>query len=189
MAIGRHCKNQFWQNSRVRTTFLGISLVLAITTLLPTAFAEQYQEGDYLHHLWRLQDDARRDQELYMNDWNANRTRSRFCAIAYSPKTYEWGYSWGKGTRGDAEREAKKRCGTADAEILCWSKGEWYCALADGPKSYGAAPGATPEIAKAEALRIAGETAPGSKIVLLVGGNPPVVNLYLDKKKETAKTK
>ena len=52
-----------------------------------------------------------------------------------------------------AEREAMRRCNTEDAKALCWAKGGWYCALADGSKSYGAAMAATAEEAKAKALK------------------------------------
>ncbi len=175
MAKELHCK--IGQVGRVRV-YLGILLVLAVTAQLPIASAEDYQQ-----YLERLEEDARRDQERYLDDWRRDRDAPRFCAIAYAKSSNRWGYSWGKRTRGDAERDARRRCETpGGAETLCWSKGESYCALADGPKSYGAAYGDTPEIAKAEALKHANETAPGAKVILLVGGCPPVVKLWLDKK-------
>lgn len=53
---------------------------------------------------------------------------------------------------------------------MCWSKGNCYCALADGP-GYGGDNGATAAIAEAKALKLA--DSPKSRIILLVGGSPP----------------
>lgn len=152
-----------------------IALLVLIACMLP---ALAWEQETYQQHLEKLERDAEGDRAFYNQLWNLNRNASRFCAIAYSKTTYQWGYSWGKSSRREAEREAIKRSESKDAEILCWSKGEWYCALADGPKSYGASQGVTAADAKAKALKIAGAVAPGARIVLLVGGNPPIVRLY-----------
>jgi hypothetical protein len=158
---------------------LAVLCTLFVTIVIePAVLADGYPEGDYLHHLWRLQEDAEREQKLYDSLWESERNASRFCAIAYSPTTFQWGYSWGKQSRQAAEEDAIAKSESPDAKILCWSKGSWYCALADGPDSYGAAPGETPEIAKAEAMRIANEHGSGNRIVLLVGGNPPIVRVW-----------
>ncbi|MFN8553730.1 MAG: DUF4189 domain-containing protein [Candidatus Obscuribacterales bacterium] len=114
------------------------------------------------------------DLAAYMERWKADHNAASYTAIAYSNKTYRWGFSWGQDTEARANLEAKKRCGPG-AEVLCWSKGTWFCALADGPRSYGAAPGDTSTKAKAEAIRLASRIAPGARIVLVVGGNPATI--------------
>ncbi len=54
-------------------------------------------------------------------------------------------------------------------------KGPWYCALADGPRSYGAGQGPTAKQAKLAALGYANKVAPGAHIVLVVGGSPATI--------------
>ncbi|MBX9879954.1 MAG: DUF4189 domain-containing protein [Candidatus Obscuribacterales bacterium] len=152
-----------------------IALLVLILSALPTLAWEQ---ETYQQHLEKLERESEGDRNFYNQIWNLDRHASRFCAIAYSKTTYQWGYSWGKATRRQAEQEAIKRSESKDAEILCWSKGEWYCALADGPKSYGGSEGVTAADAKAKALKIANDIAPGARIVLLVGGNPPTVRIF-----------
>ena len=155
-----------------RPSLLSILLLFVLIMILPSAFADG---GDYLHHLWALDAQSRQNQAFYNTMYNSNRNAICFCAIAYSVSTDKWGYSWGKPTEQEAEQESITNCGAKDAESLCWSKGSWYCALADGPDSYGAASGETPAIANAAALKLANSNGPGSRIVLLVGGNPPIV--------------
>lgn len=156
-----------------------MSILIALLVLIISATpAKAWQEDTYQQHLEKLEREAEGDRNFYNQLWNLDRTASRFCAIAYSKTTYQWGYSWGKQSRRAAELEAIRRSESKDAEILCWSKGEWYCALADGPKSYGGSEGVTAADAKAKALKIADDIAPGARIVLLVGGNPPIVRLY-----------
>lgn len=156
-----------------------MSTLIALLILIifsPSALA--WEQETYQQHLEKLEREAEGDRNFYNQLWNLDRQASRFCAIAYSKTTYQWGYSWGKQSRRAAELEAIRRSESKDAEILCWSKGEWYCALADGPKSYGSSEGVSAADAKAKALKIADDIAPGARIVLLVGGNPPIVRLY-----------
>lgn len=154
------------------------TLIALLVLIIFAPQALSWQEDTYQQHLEKLERDAEGDRNFYNQLWNLDRAASRFCAIAYSKTTYQWGYSWGKQSRRQAEQEAIRRSESKDAEILCWSKGEWYCALADGPKSYGGSEGVTAADAKAKALKIADDIAPGARIVLLVGGNPPIVRLY-----------
>jgi len=155
---------------------LKLIALLLLIVFAPPAVA--WEEETYQQHLEKLERESEGDRAFYNQLWNLDREASRFCAIAYSKTTYQWGYSWGKQSRQQAEQEAIRRSESKDSEILCWSKGSWYCALADGPKSYGASQGATIEAAKARALKIAGESAPGARIVLLIGGNPPIVRIF-----------
>ncbi len=150
--------------------------LLAVMFVAPPVLS--WEQETYQQHLEKLERESEGDRNFYNQLWNLDRSASRFCAIAYSKTTYQWGYSWGKQSRKAAEQEAIRRSESKDAEILCWSKGEWYCALADGPKSYGGSEGVSPADAKAKALKIADDIAPGAHIVLLVGGNPPVVRLF-----------
>ena len=62
-----------------------------------------------------------------------------------------------------------------DAKVVCRSKGR-YCALADGPNSFGGACGDTVAIAESVAMKIANNQAPGAKIVLLVGNTGKIVH-------------
>jgi hypothetical protein len=156
-------------------SLLSISSVLLSFVLLicsAPVFADDYPEGDYLHHLWRQQEESERNQDFFdkgMGYGKYAKTSPNFCAIAWSKATHTWGSAWGKDTQAEAEREALSTCSAPDAEIVCWSKGNWYCALADGPGS-GADNGETAAVAEAKALKIAGS--PKSRIILLVGGRP-----------------
>ena len=115
---------------------------------------------------------AQQDLDAYMERWRADRARFQYSAIAYSQSTGKWGYAWGQESRAKAEKEAMRHCEAPDAKAMCWAKGGWYCALADGPKSYGAASAETAAEAKAKALKFANDVAPGAKIVLCFGGDP-----------------
>ena len=125
------------------------------------------EEQERLAREKQMQDDL----DAYLERWRGDKAAPSFCSIAYSKTSYRWGFAWGKDSRGRAQNEAAKRCGPG-AEILCWSKGTSYCALADGPRSYGGAPGNTAQQAKTAALNYANKVAPGARIVLVIGGNP-----------------
>jgi hypothetical protein len=76
-----------------------------------------------------------------------------YAAIAYSPATGKYGYSYSHGTLASAQRDALARCGAADAQIVVWSRNS-YCALAKGEdNAYGAGHGPTRAQAQAAALR------------------------------------
>jgi Domain of unknown function (DUF4189) len=124
----------------------------------------------YYQHMQQLDRDIQFRQNLERQGQQSRQNQTHFCAIAYSKSTGKWGSAYGKGSRDDAEQEALRQCGEQDGKVLCWTKGSWYCALADGPDSYGAAPGETAADAKAAALKIANDIAKGAKIVLVVGG-------------------
>jgi hypothetical protein len=91
-----------------------------------------------------------------------------FAAIAYSPSTRKWGYSYDWSTRGAAERQAIAQCKAADARVVAWSQNA-YCALALGKEgSWGASYGATAAEARARALTRCRKHTPDCKVVLCV---------------------
>ena len=51
-----------------------------------------------------------------------------YAAIAYSASTGVYGYAFDYGTRGEAQRVALARCGSADARLAGWARNGWYCA-------------------------------------------------------------
>ena len=61
-----------------------------------------------------------------------------YAAIAYSSSTGGYGYSYGYTSLSAAQNEAVRRCATADAQVVAWSRDAW-CALAlgDGLGAYG----------------------------------------------------
>ncbi len=168
MSIFKYCMTK----SRL-ATILGVLWLLVLAIVIPVAIAEE-------EHTWDRQKEREKqlDEEFRHNQFSRelqDRYRSpaapTFSAIAYSKSTDKWGYSWGKASREQAEQYAIKQCGVPGAEVLCWSKGSWFCALAQGPGTHGAAAGASLRIAEAEALKIANRNGHGSKIVFFVRGN------------------
>jgi hypothetical protein len=62
---------------------------------------------------------------------NASLVLADYAAIAYSPSTRNYGYSYGYYSRADAETEALRRCSGDDKRIVVWAVNAW-CALATG---------------------------------------------------------
>jgi hypothetical protein len=151
------------------------SVVLSCIILFGSAPAIA-DNDDYLHQLWKRDDESRRSQESFEKGMGFGRyaatprSSANFCAIAFSYSTHKFGSSWGKGTRAEAEQAALSSCSASDAEIVCVSQGSAYCAMADGPGS-GGANGETAANAVSKALKAA--NSPKSRIILLVGGRPP----------------
>jgi hypothetical protein len=54
-----------------------------------------------------------------------------YAAIAYSPSTGKFAYSYDRRSRKEAEKEALEKCGAPDATIACWVN-RGYAALALG---------------------------------------------------------
>lgn len=96
---------------------------------------------------------------------------SSYAAVAYSPSTGEYTYSYNYGSRGSAERAALDRCDEPDARIVCWVN-RGFCALALGDDkstwgtgwSYG--DGASTAEAKSRALQECRDRTTGAHIVL-----------------------
>jgi len=62
-----------------------------------------------------------------------------YAAIAYSPETGFFGYSYNDGSRWAAEKAALKRCQGSDARIVCWvNRGFCVLALGDDKSCWGA---------------------------------------------------
>ena len=57
--------------------------------------------------------------------------RADFGAIAYSPETGQWGYSYGFDCQEDSQNDALSRCNADDAQIAVWVENGW-AALAVG---------------------------------------------------------
>ena len=61
-----------------------------------------------------------------------------FGAVAYSSATGRYGYSFGMPSRGAAESDAVRRCGTFDAQPVAWVKNGWLAlAVGDDQSLYG----------------------------------------------------
>lgn len=75
-------------------------------------------------------------------------------AIAYSPATGRYGYSWSYGTLAAAQRAAIASCKADDARPVAWARNNYYCALAVGTDdAWGTGSGPTAAAARAMALR------------------------------------
>jgi hypothetical protein len=92
-------------------------------------------------------------------------------AIAYSPSTGKYGYSYNCYSEGEAERIALRNCRAADAEVEVWVENGW-AALAvgdDGSYGYG---WSTFSLAAAEVLALGNVSGPGGRILCwLASGN------------------
>jgi hypothetical protein len=89
-----------------------------------------------------------------------------YAAIAYSPSTGRYGFTYNYNYLGDAEVDALARCDAPDGQIVAWCFNEW-CALAvadDG--SYGYSSGATQ--AEAEYLAVSYCTGPNAHVLCSV---------------------
>ncbi len=171
-----HCKTKTGLVNTLRsglTVILGLMLLLALAAQIPMALAgetnEEYHE--------RINREWYREQE-FKRELEQNYRTPSYHAIAFSKSTSRWGCAYGKSNRAIAEQEALRQCGAPDAKVLCWAEGSWYCALAHGPKSYGGASAETAAKAKAKALKFGNDIAPGCRIILLVGGDPPIVREF-----------
>lgn len=155
---------------------LGIILLFALTVQIPMALSGETNE----EYNKRRNIEWYREQELKMelDQIDKNYRAPSYHAIAFSKSTSRWGCAYGKRNRAIAEKEALHECQAPDAEVQCWAEGSGYCALADGPKSYGAAFAETAEKAKDKALKFGNDIAPGCRIILLVGGDPPIVKEF-----------
>jgi len=77
---------------------------------------------------------------------------NRFGAIAYHRASQAWGVSYEKARERDASTEALKQCGQRECEVIHKFK-NGCAALADGPKTFIAASGATRDEAETKTLR------------------------------------
>src|SRR5271169_3613430 len=106
----------------ILTTILGVLLSFVPMICLAPAFAD---DDDYLHHLWKREEESRRDNEFFekgmgYGKYAPSHQSPNFCAIAFSNSTHRWGSGRGRGTQAEAERDALNTCSAPDAEIVCW---------------------------------------------------------------------
>ncbi len=63
---------------------------------------------------------------------------SSYAAVAYSPSTGDYGYSYNYGSRWSAEKAALERCDAPDARIVGWvNRGFFALALGDDKSCWG----------------------------------------------------
>jgi serine/threonine-protein kinase len=59
-------------------------------------------------------------RECFSRDGNGGSRGEAWGAIAYSPNSGDYGYSYGTASRTAAEQRAKRECGKADCEVAAW---------------------------------------------------------------------
>lgn len=92
-----------------------------------------------------------------------------FAAIAYSRSTGTYGYSFGKYSQADAEREALNNCDTADREIIGWVRNaHGALAVGDDKQQFGWAWGMTRSAAQQAALENCQARTSNSRIAVTV---------------------
>jgi hypothetical protein len=131
-------------------------LLLTVLAVLLTVQSTRADFSDEDRERARQRD---RDGEIRYERWQQDQQNygrryasDHFAAIAYSPSTRTYGYSFDYGTLTDARRAALARCKGPQAENVVWAR-NGYCALAAGTGStYGWGHGSTDAIARANAL-------------------------------------
>jgi len=166
----------------MKTQIFALGRLWLLAAILFAQILPAFSEETYRERQDRLEreDQMRRDSEAALERWR-ERQSIQFAAIAYSKSTGQWGYGYQHGSVGDANREAIRQCKAPDAAVICWAKNGWYCAFADGPKSYAGASAATAAEAKEKALKEANSISPGARIILCIGGLPQKVERTADK--------
>lgn len=94
---------------------------------------------------------------------------NRYGAIAYHRESQSWGLSFDKARARDANVQALQQCGRKQCEVVHKFK-NGCAALADGPKAFAAASGATRDEAETKALRRCGERNSGKICTLVAWG-------------------
>jgi serine/threonine-protein kinase len=61
----------------------------------------------------------------------------RYGAIAFSPKTGKYGYSWNQASRSAAQKKALDECEADDAKVLTWVKFGWAALVIAEDNAYG----------------------------------------------------
>jgi serine/threonine-protein kinase len=90
----------------------------------PYNYNQMTPEQQYQERQRQYREEWQRNNEQYerqKREFEQGRSRaSNFGAIAYSPDTRDYGYSFGYSSRSEAERRAKRECGKDDCEIAAW---------------------------------------------------------------------
>jgi hypothetical protein len=80
---------------------------------------QQYQERQRVYREEAVRNREQFDKQQRESEQGRAR-RDSHGAIAYSPQSGDYGYSYGQSTRAAAEQRAKRECGKADCEIAAW---------------------------------------------------------------------
>lgn len=123
---------------------------------------QEEEQKKYDERLKRyLKEDEERRKRLYGVRY--------YGAIAYSPRTGQYGYAYNYRTLEGAQQAALRQCNADDAKVVRSAWGGWYCALAVGEDgSYAHAGAPTAAEAKAAALAKCRKLTPRCRIVVCV---------------------
>jgi serine/threonine-protein kinase len=156
-------------SSSVIGRFLVVAVLAAslLAALAPTAWAQRrgrphrrpgrwdkgwYESGWYDPYWVRLRNAPKR-WERQEDDSKNTYSHNRYAAIAYSPSTGNYGYSFNYGSRCGAEQAALGRCRGTDASVIAWTRNAWcVLALGDDAGEYGWAWSTSLSCAKSRAL-------------------------------------
>ena len=95
-----------------------------------------------------------------------------YAAIAYSPSTKNWGYSYNYSSLQAAQNAAVSHCKAADAKPMGWASNGAYCALALGTNgAYACGYGPTAQAAQNNALAECAKFGADCKVVKCVRSN------------------
>lgn len=84
--------------------------------------------------LWMLKDTAK--NELGANEWRVWDTSPKHGALAHSKSTGGFHYSWGANSSENAKRSALRHA-DEDSEVVCWTGGSKWIAVADSVNRVG----------------------------------------------------
>lgn len=90
-------------------------------------------------------------------------------AIAYSPQTGKWGYSYGYYYLSDAQNNALSRVDSSDARVAVWVENGWAALAKDSKGNYGWG-WSTNSLADAEAFALSHVGADGSIVCWVYSG-------------------
>jgi Domain of unknown function (DUF4189) len=117
-----------------------------------TPYEQQYREQQerYRQEWQERNDQYQRDQQNRQNQ-QGPRAGGSYGALAYSPKTGDYGYSYGFGNRKLAEQRAKRECGKDDCEIAAWYSKACGAVAAGDDGKWGGGSGDNESLARADA--------------------------------------
>jgi serine/threonine-protein kinase len=98
----------------------------------------------------------------------------KYAAIAYSPSTGAFGYSYNFATRTSAEKVALAECKGDDAQVLVWARNGWCCLAVGDDNAYGYSWADNEDYAKKLALSECKKQADNCKIVVAVSSDGQV---------------
>lgn len=122
---------------------------------------------DYWRILEKRTEQIDRDRINFSWDSQERIASECFAAIAYSPKTGKYGYSYAKRSQSAAYKSALSYCTEADAKVVGWAK-NCYCALAESAEGYGFGYADTANEARQRALKDCPQKSSAPKVVICV---------------------